>query len=63
MTEVFDDEAEREGAYRLLSNDAVSSEALGRSLFTWTAKQCAREQRVYVAVDGSSLLLTVNAPS
>ena len=58
ITEVFDDSAEREAAYRLLSNQAVTSEALGAAVFTATAKQCALKSRVYVATDGSSLTMT-----
>jgi hypothetical protein len=58
VTEVFADSADREGAYRLLSNEAVSAEKLRAGLCEATARQCADHRRVYVAVDGSSLSLT-----
>jgi hypothetical protein len=54
---VFDDLADREGAYRLLSNTAVSREALTRGVCEAAAHQCAAHSRVYVALDGSSLSL------
>jgi hypothetical protein len=55
VTEVFDDGADREAAYRLLSNGTVKSEALAEAMFRSTARACARETTIYVAVDGSSL--------
>lgn len=58
VTEVFDTSAEREGAYRLLANDAVSSKSLGETLFVSSVARCAKEKRVFVPVDGSSLTLT-----
>jgi transposase-like protein/transposase Tn5 family protein len=57
VTDVFDDPAGREGAYRLLSNDAVGREALTEAMCNATAQQCASQSRVYVAIDGSSLSL------
>lgn len=58
VTEVFDTSAEREGAYRLLANDAVSSKSLGEAVFVSGVARCAKEKRVFVPVDGSSLTLT-----
>lgn len=58
ITEVFDTSADREGAYRLLANDAVSSKSLGEALFVSSVARCAKEKRVFVPVDGSSLTLT-----
>lgn len=58
VTEVFEDSAAREAAYRLLSNGAVTSASLGEAMFAATAKQCAAKRRVYVALDGSSLSMT-----
>jgi hypothetical protein len=57
VTDVFDDPAEREGAYRLLSNSAVASESLTEAMGQATATECAACDRVYVVVDGSSLSL------
>jgi hypothetical protein len=55
VTEVFGDSAEREGAYRLLSNNVVRSAALGEAMCSATARDCAKVSTVYVAIDGSSL--------
>jgi hypothetical protein len=57
VTDVFDDLAAREGAYRLLSNDAVGPASLTEAMCEATAQQCASHAQVYVAVDGSSLSL------
>jgi hypothetical protein len=57
VTDAFDDLADREGAYRLLSNDAVGREALTDAMCDAAARQCASHERVYVAIDGSSLSL------
>jgi hypothetical protein len=58
VTEVFADSGEREGAYRLLSNEAVSAEQLLQGVWEATGRQCAEHSKVYVAVDGSTLSLT-----
>lgn len=55
ITEVFQSSAEREAAYRLLSNEQVKSEALAEAVFATTARHCKDEDVIYVAVDGSSL--------
>jgi hypothetical protein len=57
VTEVFSDSADREGAYRLLSNEKVPSSALIAAMGEATARACAAHKKVYVAVDGSSLSL------
>jgi hypothetical protein len=57
VTDVFEDPAEREGAYRMLSNAAVSREALTQAMCDATASRCAAYERVFVAIDGSSLSL------
>src|SRR3974390_720434 len=57
VTQVCDDSADREGAYRLLSNEAVPVAELTRAMCAATAQQCARHERVYVAVDATSLSL------
>lgn len=57
VTEVFGDSAAREGAYRLLSNDKVTSSLLIQAMGEATARACSSHKKVYVAVDGSSLSL------
>lgn len=57
VTDVFDDGADREGAYRFLSNGAVSPRAVIDAMCDASASQCAAQRRVFVAVDGSSLSL------
>jgi hypothetical protein len=57
VTDVFDDAADREGAYRFLSNEAVSPPAVTDAMCNASASQCAGQRRVFVAVDGSSLSL------
>jgi hypothetical protein len=57
VTDVFDDAADREGAYRFLSNEAVLPQAVTDAMCDASASQCAAQSRVFVAVDGSSLSL------
>jgi Transposase DNA-binding/Transposase Tn5 dimerisation domain len=57
VTDVFDDAADREGAYRFLSNEAISPQAVTVAMCDAAARQCAAQGRVFVAVDGSSLSL------
>jgi Transposase DDE domain/Transposase DNA-binding len=57
VTHVCSDSADREGAYRLLSNDGVPAAELTRAMCAATAQQCAGQERVYVVVDGTSLSL------
>ena len=47
-----------EGAFRLLENSAVRSEALGAAAQQAAARRCAGYTQVIVPVDGSSLTLT-----
>lgn len=61
VTEVFQSSAEREGAFRLLENPAVSSEAVADAVFDATAMRLAGERRLFVAVDRTSLTLTDRA--
>jgi hypothetical protein len=58
VTEVFPDGAEREGAFRLLENAAVTAEAMAEAEHRATAQQCFGEAFVFVPVDGSSLKVT-----
>lgn len=55
VTRTFRDSASREGAYRLLSNERVTSGALEQVMGEAAATACAAVERVLVAVDGSSL--------
>jgi Transposase Tn5 dimerisation domain/Transposase DNA-binding len=57
VSEVFTDSADREGAYRLLSNAAVSTTEVTRGVCNSTTDRCVGQGSVYVAVDGSSLSL------
>jgi Transposase DNA-binding/Transposase DDE domain len=57
VTEVFGDSADREGAYRLLANDALPAKTLTKAMCEATARQCAAHRVIYVPVDGSSLSL------
>lgn len=58
ITSVFEDAAEREGAYRFLQSPSVSTVEIMRARDTATIAECIGEGIVYVAVDGSSLGLT-----
>jgi Transposase DNA-binding/Transposase DDE domain len=58
VTEVFDDSADREGAYRWLSNGEVSAAQLTAGLGEHTAQECVGHGRMYIPIDGSSLSLT-----
>jgi len=58
VTEVFRDLADRQGAYDLLENEQVRSDAVAASMFRATAKRAQAEPFAYVAVDGSSLKLS-----
>lgn len=61
VTAVFPTSAEREGAFRLLENRAVSHEAIGEAAFSAAARSCAKERLIFVPVDGSSLTLSDRA--
>lgn len=58
VSKVFRNAAERQGAYDLLEHERVDPEAITRALAQSTARACAKEERVLVAVDGSSLTFT-----
>ena len=58
VTQVFSDSADREGAYRLLSNDAVKATELTRAMCDATADACRGHGKVYVPLDGTSLSFT-----
>lgn len=56
VTAVFGDAAEREGAFRLLSNDHVRAEAIVDAVAASTFRRC--QGRVYCAIDGTSISVT-----
>jgi len=58
VTEVFDDEAEREGAFRLVENDAVSVAEVAAAAHRAAGLRCFGNPFAYVPIDGSSLNLT-----
>ena len=55
VSAVFDDDAERQGAYDFLENPHIAAAALERGVGEAAARQCSEESRIFVAVDGSSL--------
>lgn len=55
--------ASREGAFRLLENDAVRPGDVRAAMERSTVLKCTAEKQVFVAVDGTSLSLTDNARS
>ncbi len=55
VTKVFADDAERQGAYDFLESPHVNAEALEEGVGRIVAARCGREERILVAVDGSSL--------
>jgi hypothetical protein len=58
VTSVFRGSAAREGAFRLVENDAVDPQAIARASYEATARRCDQHPYVFVAVDGSSLNIT-----
>lgn len=61
VTEVFGNDAERQGAYGLLESSAVPATAVAKSMFQGCAQRCAGEPFVFCATDGSSLTLVDRA--
>jgi hypothetical protein len=57
VTQVFETSAAREGAFRLLENDAVRSAAVATSVFAATARNCVGQRVVFVAIDATTLTL------
>lgn len=58
ISDVFDRGDEREGAYRLMENDAVEARAIGTASGHATLERACGQTRVFVPIDGTSLLLT-----
>ena len=55
VTSVFDNSADRLGAYRMLSNLEVKLEEVRKASAMATVRRCARRDFVFVPVDGSTL--------
>src|SRR5258708_805159 len=55
--------ASREGAFRLLENDAVRTGAVRDAMVQATTLKCSAKKLVFVPMDGTSLGLTDNAGS
>lgn len=55
VTGVFDDDAERQGAYDFLENPHIEAAALELGVGHAAAQSCGKESRILVAIDGSSL--------
>lgn len=61
VTKACTSSASREGAFRLLENDAVHPAAVREAMTLATRRKCRQEQHVIVPIDGTSLNLTDNA--
>jgi len=58
VTAVFEVQAEREAAYRVLENEAISAEAVGAAAHRACANRAQEYGYVFVPTDGTSLHLT-----
>ena len=58
VSAVFDRASEREGAYDFLESPLVKPDAVAESIFAATTARARGEERVFVAIDGSSLALS-----
>lgn len=58
VSEVFLVDAERQGAYDFLESPHVRGEAVIEAMALASARRCAKQPFVFVALDGSSLTLT-----
>lgn len=55
ISDVFDDDAERQGAYDFLESEYVHREALTAAMTRACAERCADEESVFVPIDGTSI--------
>lgn len=58
ISDVFQTDAERQGAYDFLESPYIRADALIEAMGRASARRCAEELYVFVAIDGSSLTLT-----
>jgi hypothetical protein len=61
VSEVFQVDAERQGAYDFLESPHVGHEPIAHAMGVAAARRCAVEPYAFVAVDGSSITLTDRA--
>jgi hypothetical protein len=61
ISEVFDSDAERQGAYDFLEGSAVSAAAIGAAVAEAAVRRARDTDQVVVAIDGSSLSLVNHA--
>jgi hypothetical protein len=61
VSEVFQLDAERQGAYDFLESPHIHHEPIAHAMGIATARRCADEPYVFAAVDGSSITLTDRA--
>jgi hypothetical protein len=57
VSAVFQDDAERQGAYDFIESEHVSADAIRGAVTVATARRCSKEPWVLVPVDGTSLKL------
>ena len=61
VSEACTSSASREGAFRLLENESVRPSDVAAPVYASTIRECACEETVLVAIDGSSLTLSDDA--
>ena len=61
VSEACASSASREGAFRLLENESVRPSDVAAPVYASTVQECAGEETVIVAIDGSSLTLADDA--
>jgi hypothetical protein len=61
VSEACTSSASREGAFRLLENESVRPSDVAAPVYASTVRECAGEDTVLVAIDGSSLTLADDA--
>jgi hypothetical protein len=57
ISEVFQNPAERQGAYDFVESQHIDSKAISRAVIASTARRCAEYPWVYVPLDGTSIKL------
>ena len=61
ISEVYDNAAERQGAYDFVESELTSATAMSEALSASTALRCAEHPWVYVPVDGTSFAAPTDA--
>ena len=57
ISQVFERDADRQGAYDFIESEHVSSAAIRKAIVNATARACAQEDWVYIPLDGTSIKL------